>query len=292
MMLSLSLINAAKRIVVNSRERIPANKSNTEICRLVEVGAVSGNSILLSRSELREIEKYFTSTLGQNLLTFKQSSNSRMDAARPGISEKSAKGGVFHQLISLAGNVNIPLKNQPDVPKDARYVASVALDDLDFPRFRRVLIIENGAMMVRWRDVVLSLPGEWQSAVLIYRGHGENQKYLPTLIKCFDNNDVEVGFFYDYDPAGLDMVDQLSNDKHYWIVPVENLELFQSISKLDEFVDQLDQLYRLKNKTVNTSVRAHLDYLEANTLAITQEHLINNQCVLIAKRITVGSGLN
>ncbi|MDV5062239.1 hypothetical protein, partial [Vibrio diabolicus] len=73
-----------------------------------------------------------------------------MDAARPGISEKSAKGGVFQQLISLAGNVNIPLKNQPDVPKEASYVASVELDDLDFQRFSRVLIIENGELMVRW----------------------------------------------------------------------------------------------------------------------------------------------
>lgn len=285
MMLSLSLINAAKRIVANSRERIPANKSNTEVCRLVEVGSVSGNSILLSRSELREIEKYFTSALGQNLLTFQQSSNSRMDAAGPGISEKSAKGGVFQQLISLAGNVDIPLKSQPDVPKEARYVASVELDDLDIQRFSRVLIIENGELMVRWRDVVLSLPEEWQSAVLVYRGHGKNQKDLPTLIECFDNNDVEVGFFYDYDPAGLDMVEQLSNEKHYWIVPVQNLELFQSINKLDEFLKQLELLDRLKNRAVSASIREHLTFIEANTLAITQEHLIRNQCSLVIERL-------
>ncbi|MGR5168646.1 DUF7281 domain-containing protein [Vibrio astriarenae] len=286
MTLSLSLINAAKRIVVNSRERIPANKSNTEVCRLVEVGAVSGNSILLSRSELREIEKYFTSTLGQNLLTFQQSSNSRMDTARPGISEKSAKGGVFQQLISLAGNVNIPLKNQPDVPKEARYVASVELDDLDFPRFSRVLIIENGELMVRWKDVVLSLPDEWQSAVLVYRGHGKNQKDLPTLIECFDNNAVEVGFFYDYDPAGLDMVEQLSNAKHYWVVPALNLELFLSINKLDEFLKQLEQLDRLKSRDVSASIREHLTFIEKNTLAITQEHLIKNQCSLVIEKIS------
>lgn len=285
MTLSLSLINAAKRIVVNSRERIPANKSNTEVCRLVEVGAVSGNSILLSRSELREIEKYFTSTLGQNLLTFQQSSNSRMDTARPGISEKSVKGGVFQQLISLAGNVNIPLKNQPDVPKEARYVASVELDDLDFPRFSRVLIIENGELMVRWKDVVLSLPDEWQSAVLVYRGHGKNQKDLPTLIECFDNNAVEVGFFYDYDPAGLDMVEQLSNAKHYWVVPALNLELFRSINKLDEFLKQLEQLERLKSRDVSSSIREHLTFIEKNTLAITQEHLIRNQCQLVSCEI-------
>ncbi|HIF9228514.1 hypothetical protein OH457_04140 [Vibrio sp. 2art] len=286
MTLSLSLINAAKRIVVNSRERIPANKSNTEVCRLVEVGAVSGNSILLSRSELREIEKYFTSTLGQNLLTFQQSSNSRMDTARPGISEKSVKGGVFQQLISLAGNVNIPLKNQPDVPKEARYVASVELDDLDFPRFSRVLIIENGELMVRWKDVVLSLPDEWQSAVLVYRGHGKNQKDLPTLIECFDNNAVEVGFFYDYDPAGLDMVEQLSNAKHYWVVPALNLELFRSINKLDEFLKQLEQLDRLKSRDVSASIREHLTFIEKNTLAITQEHLIKNQCSLVIEKIS------
>ncbi|PQJ62248.1 DUF7281 domain-containing protein [Photobacterium angustum] len=286
MTLSLSLINAAKKIVVNSRERIPANKSNTEACRLVEVGAVSGNSILLSRSDLREIEKYFSSILGQNLLTFQQSSsNSRMDTARPGISEKSAKGGVFQQLISLAGNVNIPLKNQPDVPKEARYVASVELDDLDFPRFSRVLIIENGELMVRWKEAVLSLPDEWQSTVLVYRGHGKNQKCLRALIEYFDNNAVEVGFFYDYDPAGLDMVEQLSNAKHYWVVPAVNLELFQSINKLDAFWKQLEQLERLKSRNVSVSIREHLTIIEKNTLAITQEHLIKNQCPLVIERL-------
>ncbi|PMN15251.1 DUF7281 domain-containing protein [Vibrio lentus] len=281
MMLSRSLINAAKRIVASSRERISANKSNTEVCRLVEVGVVSGNSILVSRSELREIDNYFTSALGQNLLTFQQCSNSRLDAAGPSINEKSAKGGVFQQLISLAGNVNIPLKNQPDVPKEASYIVSVELDDLDFQRFSRVLIIENGELIVRWRDVVHSLPAEWQSAVLVYRDHGKNQKDLPTMIECFDNNDVEVGFFFDYDPAGLDMIDQLSNDKHHWIVPVKNLELFQSINKLDEFLKQLEQLDRLKNRVVSASIREHLTFIEENSLAITQEHLIRNQCTLI-----------
>ncbi|GLR05953.1 hypothetical protein GCM10007906_35410 [Vibrio hyugaensis] len=207
-----------------------------------------------------------------------------MDTARPGISEKSAKGGVFQQLISLAGNVNIPLKNQPDVPKEARYVASVELDDLDFPRFSRVLIIENGELMVRWKDVVLSLPDEWQSAVLVYRGHGKNQKDLPTLIECFDNNAVEVGFFYDYDPAGLDMVEQLSNAQHYWVVPALDLELFRSINKLDEFLKQLEQLDRLKSRDVSASIREHLTFIEKNTLAITQEHLIKNQCPLVIER--------
>ncbi|PMH43239.1 hypothetical protein BCU68_04420 [Vibrio sp. 10N.286.49.B3] len=204
-----------------------------------------------------------------------------MDTARPGISEKSAKGGVFQQLISLAGNVNIPLKNQPDVPKETRYVVSVELDDLDFQRFSRVLIIENGELIVQWRDVVHSLPEEWQSAVLVYRGHGKNQKDLPILIECFDSNEVKVGFFYDYDSAGLDMVEQLSNDKHHWIVPVQNMELFKGINKSDEFLKQLKQLDSVKKRSVPVSIREHLYYIETNSLAITQEHLINNRCSLV-----------
>ncbi|WP_438816711.1 DUF7281 domain-containing protein, partial [Vibrio parahaemolyticus] len=47
---------------------------------------------------------------------------------------------------------------------------------------------------------------------------------------------------------------------------------------------QLDQLERLKSRDTSASIQEHLTFIEKNTLAIAQEHLIKNQCPLVIER--------
>jgi len=277
MTFSKSTINAAKKIVKKSSGSITANKSNTQVCDLVEVGEWIGKNIHLTHADIQEIETFFEKQLGERLITYSTNSDSRMDMARPGLDEKSATGTVFQSLLNIASKAEIHLHRQPSISPEAKYIASVKLKDLCIDSLSHVVVVENGEMLVHWEMVADALPEEWQDSLIIYRGHGENQKDLIELINLLSESKVKLALFFDYDAAGLDMANDLMPQDGYLVVPDTDLEQLKSISKQEAFADQHPQLNMLlANKQIDSKIFEHARKLSQATLAVTQEHLITN----------------
>lgn len=301
MSLSKSLILAAKKIVLGyavstatrstSANLIVANKTNKDLCELLDVGEVVGKNVHLSPQDIRDIEIFFDAQLGERLITYDITGDTRMAMARPGMSEKSASGTVFQSLINVASKAAIYLHGQPHIPVAARYIASIKSTDLILETLTHVVVLENGEMIVEWETVANALPDAWQNALLVYRGHGENQKELKSLIDLLFQAKVKVALFFDYDAAGLEMAyhlfsDQLFSDQKnaYLVVPDAKIEALIKLSKEESFACQHGQLNRLIHKlnhpNTSTLIATHANTLKQHQLAVTQEHLLHAQITL------------
>jgi hypothetical protein len=154
-------------------------------------------------------------------------------------------------------------------------------EKLDISKITNLLIVENGELITNWDKVVPNLPNEYQNALILFKGYGENQKYLEIILKAIKSN-INVGIFFDHDAAGIDMALKLSEYRSIDIViPTHLPDSVLKKSKAEEFEKQFRQLSRrLDCQKTPLEVKSILESLKVRKLAITQEHLITHNAPL------------
>jgi len=258
-----------------------------EICDEVNVGHLNGKKINFTFDDLSLLESYGDNLYGSPIIDINLDAKDRMESSEDTSNDKWSQRGVFEALIPMARGKRLPLPVRDDssIITPSGVVVSLTPDKIDLAKIESLLIIENGTLMTHWNELIPLLPKEYQSSLIVYRGHGQNQNMLVELISNL-SDDIPIGIFYDFDGAGYDMALNLAEirnisilhpDKWNEIHKLPN-EVFKKLNKQDSFLDQTEQLMNRINSTLTPKpIMDMLIYLREHRIAITQEHLIRHQ---------------
>lgn len=290
MKLDKGIVRAAQRLIRKSPKVVQESQVVREIVEELEIDDIRNNKIYFTSDNLARIEKYFDTALGKPLLTLNLDIDSRFNASKEFVNEKWAKGGVFEAMLCMASTRKIPVIGD-DVYTSPGTVFSMRYEKLDISKISKLLLIENGELITNWDRVISHLPIDYRDATLLFKGYGENQKYLEMMLKSIDS-DVNVAVFFDYDAAGIDMALKLSEYRPIdLVIPLELTQEVLDKSKLDEFDEQFPQLIRrLDCPNTPLEIKAILNSLKDMKIAITQEHLITHNALLgVIKNVRVNN---
>ncbi|MDW1940073.1 hypothetical protein R7X16_24475 [Vibrio sp. 818] len=231
---------------------------------------------------MRKLETFLDEMFGKSVMDLSLEFHNRMDASKTVPNEKWARGDVFKSMINMSSlTSSIPLIGNEEVSTPVGTVVSVRKGHLDVERIKQLIILENGEALVYWEEVIDRIPSEYEEAVMIYKGHGDNQSVVMEVIGSISSS-AKVAVFFDYDAAGFDMALKVAEVRPVdLIVPTSLSPEILKLSKLDEFYKQQPQLLRrLKDPRTPEVVREHLIKIESEYLAITQEHLVVHKAQL------------
>jgi len=258
-----------------------------EICDEVNVGQLNGKKINFTFDDLSLLESYGDNLYGSSIIAINLNAKDRMESSEDTSNDKWSQRGVFEALLPMARGKRLPLPviDDSSIITPSGVVVSLTPDKIDPTKIESLLIIENGTLMTHWNELIPLLPKEYQSSLIVYRGHGQNQNMLVELINDL-SDDIPVGVFYDFDGAGYDMALNLAEirnisilhpDKWNEIHKLPN-EVFKKLNKQDSFLDQTEQLMNRINSILTPKpIMDMLVYLREHRIAITQEHLIRHQ---------------
>jgi len=258
-----------------------------EICDEVNVGHLNGKKINFTFDDLSLLESYGDNLYGSPIIDINLDAKDRMESSEGTSNDKWSQRGVFEALLPMARGKRLPLPVRDDssIITPSGVVVSLTPDKIDLAKIESLLIIENGTLMTHWNELIPLLPKEYQSSLIVYRGHGQNQNMLVELISNL-SDDIPIGIFYDFDGAGYDMALNLAEIRNISILhpgkwnEIHKLpnEVFKKLNKQDSFLDQTEQLMNRINSTLTPKpIMDMLIYLREHRIAITQEHLIRHQ---------------
>lgn len=258
-----------------------------EICDEVNIGQLNGKKIHFTFDDLALLESYGDKLYGSSIIAINLDAKNRMESSEHTPEDKWSQRGVFEALLPMARSQRLPLP----VKDDSTYitppgvVVSLQPDMIDIAKIESLLVVENGTLMTHWYELIPLLPKKFQSSLIIYRGHGQNQNMLVDLIGNLAD-DIPVGVFYDFDGAGFDMALNLAEIRaitilypsHWHEIHKLPNEQLKKLNKHDSFLDQAEQLTKRINATSTPKpIMDMLIYVREHRLAITQEHLIKHQ---------------
>lgn len=205
-------------------------------------------------------------------------------AALGSLQRVAMPGGAVVVNDDVSGSVRVP------TPTGTVLLVETSRLSLDAEACRRVMVIENGAVMDRWWELIALLPPAWQGNTLFcYRGHDNGQGDLNSWLKALPH-DVELGYCGDYDPAGVSIAINtylpLVGSERFWLLaPEPDTPVADGASKNAAYFDQMTILPSLEQRLANTGLEALLSRLSQQRLAVTQEAMMAHAIPLCAIRI-------
>ncbi|WP_108444491.1 DUF7281 domain-containing protein [Halomonas denitrificans] len=177
------------------------------------------------------------------------------------------------EMTIRAGDTALPLPCPPGV------LLAVLGDMLILPpETQNVLVVENGAVMERWWQIVPLLPDALRhNTLILYRGHDQGARELKTLLADWADR-ISLHLFVDFDAAGLEIAQGVFADvparQQQVVIPVFPLELKKS-RKEGEYFKQLEQLARLERQHgLSAELRQAVQLMKQERLALSQEAML------------------
>ncbi|WP_324689581.1 hypothetical protein U0O11_09375 [Cobetia sp. D5] len=153
------------------------------------------------------------------------------------------------------------------------------------PGTQHVLMVENGAVMERWWQIVPLLPEALRRDTLIfYRGHDQAARELKTLLADWGDR-ISLHMFVDFDAAGFEIALGIFTDvparQQHVVIPASPLELKNS-RKEGEYFKQLEQLARLeRQQDLSAELRQAIQLMKHDRLALSQEAMLAHEAPLV-----------
>lgn len=277
-------------------QSVRVTKAWAQLHEELDVGTRVGNTLHLTERDRDVLARAFQREMGADLRTLDMQQD-RIGMAGvvrdEKLSGKAALGSL--QRVAMPGGA-VAVKGEDGevvrVPTPPGTVLSVETSRLvlDPQDCRRVMIIENGAVMDRWWGLLALLPAEWHHETLFcYRGHDQAQSTLNAWIKALPE-DVEVGYCGDYDAGGVSIAVNtflpLVGGERFWLLaPEPSVAMPKNANKPSVYLDQLPMLQTLERSSASSDVQAHLCRLRQQELAVTQEAMMACGISLDAFRI-------
>lgn len=201
----------------------------------------------------------------------------RISLADHRIDEKSGSKTVFgEQLWFGSMGEKLPLKTgNMDIAHDG-VTTAVSIDHLAIEKIRKLIIVENGAMLVMLHKWSQQIPNAWQNCLILYRGHSNNINYVNELLKTLPI-DCMVAVYTDFDLYGLNISNQFN-----MIRPVSIMvpECWQSLhethydNNLRKFYEQVEYGNTLlSGEDTPSTIKVMVSHIKKNKLAVMQENV-------------------
>lgn len=271
---------AIQSVLRKSASSCKANKLWVGIHQAYGFGTIASGMLSFTPHELDSLRQRIIQELGLDLL-HDSLEGDRLDYAEKGLDEKLSGISVFGDGLVMAREKMLPIKligGACTTPVGS----SVVVDEpqLVASDIERLVVIENGRLFKRWQDI--KLPESCAGAHLVYRGHGNNVKYLKTLMSRLPES-TSVMYFPDFDASGLLIA--LSYRPDGLLLPANWQGLgsedsnFKTLNKPSAFFNQIEDLTRLKNWSEGRPetcqyIQQIAAHVEEYKVAIPQEHLV------------------
>lgn len=288
--MNIKVVMLAKKIVTLRLKMFPVSKASDQL--VSETGIVhyrAKGQYMITQDELSEIERYYDEYLGGSLRLFTQESN-RIDASKVSSDEKSAKGGVFEALLSIVPLCELHLTSGV-ISKDIKAIISVPFESLIIDKIDKLVVIENSELLVQSSRLMQTLPNEWQTGtLLVYRGHGESQKQIKSLLESLRSK-TQVGFYFDYDLSGMKLINTLMryvDCQASIITPRFTNEQLKRLTSKINYAKQYIEGTQLLTKTCDSDVdfekviHQTTQNLLNSELSVTQESLVAHDIELVS----------
>ena len=284
-------LRTAKNILNKAQNSVADNQVNRELTQLANIGAVKGKRITLTLDDRLNLEKFLNHQLGQPIRNLSLDEADRLLAAKQSHNEKLATGNVFDAMLNLARYQKpIPICDEFALYTPPGVVMSAPLAQVDAGAISHIVVVENGQMITHWQQLISRLPSDYQHALIVYKGHGNNQNDVRKLLNQ-TATDCQIALFFDFDPAGLqmalDLVSALPDRNINLLVPANvagdntALEQLQKLNKPDTYHEQHTQLQWLEQQSaLPTPLTPIVEHIKQYRLAVTQEHLVAHDVAL------------
>lgn len=253
-----------------------------------DIGIKVGNYLELSASDFDRLQTMLNHFMQCDHAAFLDANKTRAQIAAVTPQEKTSSARAF-SLIRVAptdGYITLSdlnARQHQSVRVLAGTLLSVTLEqlNLEVDNFKSIIIIENGATIEQWWDIVPLLPVELQTNTLfIYRGHGNEQKRMLKRLAQIQSPTTTLYFFGDYDPSGIEigmttMLKRLPSMAFAIIAPAGRTDVTVRMSKPDTFNKQKGALARLERRAdLAPAIKELVAHMRDNKLAVTQEVLV------------------
>lgn len=184
--------------------------------------------------------------------------------------EKTGAPPVFAANLifaSISPQAPLPHINTPLPIHYNGYLSTLRAQHCDPQKIHRLIIVENGDMMNQAHQWMPDLPNEWQTALLLYRGQGENQTHVKHLIQQLTPT-IPLAIYPDLDPAGMHIAAEYLPRAHALIMPHQNAPTLQKYNDSDTYHNQITNRKTAPN---HPTLAALHHWLIQHQLAIMQE---------------------
>lgn len=286
---------SVQKVLRGQRESVGWSKSWAQLHEELGVGTWVGKTLHLSQLDRDVLAHAFQREMGADLITLgmQQDRIGMAGAVRDEkLSGKAALGSL--QRVALPGGAVVVKGDHSElvsVPTPPGTVLSVETSRLalDTETCRRVMIIENGAVMDRWWDLLPLLPSEWgRETLFCYRGHDHGQSVLNRWLRGLPE-DVHLGYCGDYDAGGLSIaintyLPLVGSERLWLLLPGPNAEVPEHANKPGTFLTQKHVLRSLERNHRDRELSTLLEGLHEQQLAVTQEAIVAHRIPLSAFR--------
>tara|TARA_R110001583_G_C5670239_1_gene410772 strand:+ start:9469 stop:10332 length:864 start_codon:yes stop_codon:yes gene_type:complete len=278
-------ISAIKRLLQSGKLTAPLNKTWQRIHSEEAIGRAAGKKIHFTSREIERLQQHVSASAGIEALTADLSGD-RMTIARTSSDEKLSSVGVFAGLIKVARKGLVIPTLSGDAFTPPATMLSVPGDAIDLSKIDQIVVIENGAAIRYWADILL--PEMCTGALFVYRGHSSDVSIVSDLVQRAADAGVATYAFFDFDPAGLAMAARSGCDYAFvprdWKLLIAGSKFVERFNKLEVYLDQAPQLREILNGK-QAWIQDIASHLQKHRLAITQEHLLANHCPLTMFRL-------
>lgn len=296
--LNLHELKVLQRLVTDKRESLKANKT---LMRLADngIGKQSGKDIVYDESDFDAIHDLIKfNQRADDFITPSSLANldNRLEVGKYNSDEKLTKTQVFGRQILVVGlNTPIPLQvngqtyEMPQTPKGV--LPTIGEGYLDISRIKKIIIIENGQLLTHWWEWSHLLPADWQESVLVFRGFNDNVRMVNDIVKNLSNS-CQVGLFFDYDLAGVHLMQgYIKANKHQYfaLIPlaleasltfeVDNQASIYNFFYYNQKEKFIEQSLKYTSAGLTKSLKAIFASIFNHRLALMQEHLVRDNSI-------------
>ena len=270
------------KVIRDALRKKPAQVSLNKTWELLHhehaIGTQIVNGLRLYDQDYLLLQQLYAQYRKDNVLAELPTQLNRLDAVNIHRNEKSTSRQVFaDQLVLASIHHRLPLKSASLEIGYPCLVPTVDVSEFDSAGITRLVVLENATMLMTLHQWYQCLPEIWQSSLFIYRGQGQNQTRVKSLLAQLGRS-IPVAIYADFDPSGLSIVmDYLSIRAVSIIIPKgwQHLSRHHPCNQTEKYLDQILEQPHLPNKLANHPTLNHLFMsMQAEKLALMQENVL------------------